>query len=89
MLESPQDPREKRRFYQALYSLSAEHGGDFDFIRQHFKAEARRLEAESRNTRDEVAYRWNQGVLQWLNSLEEMIHGARDTLEKLEANRII
>ena len=89
MLESPQDPREKRRFYQALYSLSAEHGGDFDIIRQHFKTEAVRIESESRNTRDEVAYRWNQGALQLLDNLEEMIQGARDTLEKLESQRII
>ena len=89
MLESPQDPREKRRFYQALYSLSAEHGGDFDIIRQHCKAETKRLEAENRNTRDKVIYRWNQGALQWLNNLEEMIQGARDTLEKLESQRII
>jgi len=89
MLESPQDPREKRIFYQALYSLSAEHGGYFDFIRQQFKAEAERLEAESRLTRDEVVYRWNQGALQLLNDLEEMIQGARDTLEKLESQRII
>jgi len=89
MLESPQDPREKRRFYQALHSLSAEHGGDFDIIRQHLNFEANRIEAESRIARDETAYKWNQGALQLFNDLEEMIQGARDTLEKLESQRII
>lgn len=88
MLESPQNPREKRVFYQALYSLSAEYGGSFDIIRGHFKLEAKRIEAESRLTRDEVVYRWNQGALQLLNELEEMILSARDTLEKLESQRI-
>jgi len=89
MLESPQDPMEKRIFYQGLHSLSAEHGGNFDFIRQHLKSEAERLEGESRLTRDEVVYRWNQGALQLLDDFEEMIQGARDTLEKLESQRII
>jgi len=85
MLESPQDPREKRRFYQALFSLSAEHGGDFDIIRQHLVAEAKKLESVSRIARDNTEFRWNQGALQLLADLEEMIQSARYTLDKLEA----
>ena len=87
MLNSPQDQREKRKFYQALCGLSAQ-DGDFYVIMNHFQCEAKRIEDESRNTRDEVLYRWNQGALQLLNNLEEMVHGARDTLEKLESQRI-
>ena len=89
MLDSPQDPREKRIFYQALYSLASEHGGDFDFIRQHLKGEAKRLEAESRLARDDTLYKWNQGALQLLGDLEGMIQSARDTLEKFEKQRML
>ena len=89
MLESPQDEREKRIFYQALYSLSAEHGGDFDTIRCHLRGEAKRLEAESRLERDETLFKWKQGALQLLEDLEVMIYSARDTLEKLESQRIL
>jgi len=89
MLDSPQDERDKRIFYQALYSLSVEHGGDFDFIRQHLKSEAKRLEAESRLERDETLYKWKQGALQWAGDLEDMITTARDTLEKLEKQRTL
>lgn len=85
MLESPQDPREKRVFYQALFSLSAEHGGDFDVVRKHLNSEGRRIEAESRTARDETKFKWNQGALQLLNDIEEMILSSRDTLDKLES----
>lgn len=88
MLNSPQDPREKRKFYQALCGLSAQ-DGDFYIIMNHLQREAKRIEDESRNTRDEVLYRWNQGALQFFNDLEEMVQGARDNLEKLESQRII
>ncbi len=87
MLESPQDPREKRVFYQALHSLAAEHGGGFDTIRQHLNSEVKRIEAESRTARDETKYKWNQGALQLLYDIEEMIQSSRDTLEKLESAR--
>ena len=89
MLDSPQDGREKRIFYQALYSLASEQGGNFDFIRQHLKSEAQRLEAESRLARDDTLYKWNQGALQLLGDLEGMIHSARETLEMLEKQRTL
>ena len=88
MLNSPQDPREKRKFYQALCNLSAQ-DGDFYVIMNHFQREAKRIGDENRLTRDETQYKWNQGALQFLGEFEEIVHSARDTLEKLEKQRML